>query len=159
MATFAKIKCFVASFLLFYVVYLWTFRCGKLDSLYSPFQEIKNKIQGDEPESIELVKDIPVVFKNKVDSLEFAACGKLNQFEDWLKPYTASVGIWLDTHVHSHPTFKKYAIQDKLAFAKAKYYQLIHPVVLEVFKYIELLQYKIVEFASPAVEKVKEKVN
>ncbi|KAG7195393.1 uncharacterized protein KQ657_003151 [Scheffersomyces spartinae] len=159
MATFAKIKCFVSSFLLFYVIYLWTYRCGQLDNLYSPLNAIKSKIAGDHPESVELIKDIPVVFKNEVDSFEFAACGKLNQFELWVKPYTASGFAWLDAHVYSHPTFKKYAMADKLTFAKTKYYQFVHPLVLEVFQYIEMLQYKVAELTSPLIAKVKKSVN
>lgn len=121
MGAFAKFKCFFVSFVLFYTVYLYTYRCPKTH----------------ESSLDHAVQVLTHPFSHQHDQL----CQKLDTVDHYVAPYRAKAHAFLDSHVHSHHLFKEYKVESKLQLAKAKYYELVHPWTLQFAALIELAEY------------------
>lgn len=123
MGCFAKFKCFFTSFLLFYTLYLYTYKCPKVHQ------------SGLDHAVLVLIHP----FSNQNDQL----CKGIETAEQYVAPYCAQVNQFLDTHVHSHHLYKEYAVESKLQSVKAHYYHFVHPWVLKFGSLVELAEYHI----------------
>lgn len=123
MTTFAKIKFYTASILLFYVVYLFTYKCPRNSETF-----VEHATQ-------KLIHP----FSHQHDKV----CGALDTGAAYVNPYLTKAHAFLDEHVHSHRLFKQYQVKSKASFAQAKYYEYVYPVVLKVWQFVELVEYHI----------------
>lgn len=127
MSAFAKIKCFITSFIAIYAIYLYSYKCSTIEeNSLSPLFGAHSQL-----------------------------CLTLTKGETYVQPYLAKATEFLDTHVHSHHTFKQYKVEEKLSTAKTSYTKYINPYVVEVYKLIEILEVKVYEYYVLAVEHLK----
>ncbi|CAK7893993.1 hypothetical protein CAAN1_02S00584 [[Candida] anglica] len=113
MACFAKVKCFVSSFVVAYIIYLLTYKCHNLNesaiehgvkSVFHPLSHTHNQ-----------------------------ACDKLNQGVNFLQPYLSSA----QSTIQSHALYKQYAVQDKVDTVSTYYATYAEKYVIQLFKLIE----------------------
>lgn len=125
MGCVAKFRLLVTSLVLFYSVYLYTYKCPKehqsalghaAQVLVHPFSHQHNQL-----------------------------CKGIDTAEQYVAPYCAKAHQFLDAHVHSHHLFKEYKVESKLHGVQAKYYQYVHPLVLQFFAYVEIVEYHVAQ--------------
>ncbi|CUM67976.1 uncharacterized protein PRCAT00005690001 [Priceomyces carsonii] len=133
--TLSKIKLFLSTFLLFYVTYLYTYKCEKLAE--SPLEH-----------------GVQQVF-HPLSHSHNVFCDALSKFEKFSTPYVESGHAFLDKNVHSHHLFIEYKIGEKLQVAKEKYYQFVYPVLLKIFEYFEVVEYHVSEHVIETYGKLK----
>lgn len=123
MACCFKFKTYLTALLVFYTVYLFSYKCPSLKEsglehsskvLIHPFSHAHNQV-----------------------------CEGLNTGSDFVAPYVAKAHEFLDTHVHSHPLFKKYEIEEKIQLAKAYYFSHAYPYVVQVWQFVEIAEHYI----------------
>ncbi|KAF7584306.1 hypothetical protein FOB63_000378 [Clavispora lusitaniae] len=123
MTSFAKIKCYAASFFVFYFLYLYVYKCPSthesflehtLGKVIHPFSHSHNKL-----------------------------CGAVDTANDKVTPYVNSVTTFVGDKVHSHPFYKQYQVEAKLNLVKAQYLQHVYPYVIKLFQLFEIVEYHI----------------
>lgn len=127
MSTFAKVKCFISSFLVIYAIYLYSYKCSTIEA---------NSL-------------------NPLFNAHSELCHVLTKGESYVQPYVAKVTQFLDTNVHSRPTFKQYKVEEKLSLAKSSYNKYVNPYVVEVYKLIEILELKVYQYYVLVLEQLK----
>ncbi|KAK6205049.1 uncharacterized protein RJT21DRAFT_137472 [Scheffersomyces amazonensis] len=128
MALFAKIKCFLASFLLFYTIYLYNYKCVELketsfehatETVFHPLTHHHNQL-----------------------------CESLEIGTNFIQPYVVKVQGFLDEHVHSHPLFKQYEIHEKIVAGQDAFGQYVYPYVYQVFQAVDAAEVVIYDQAT-----------
>lgn len=121
----AKFRLLVTSLVLFYTVYLYSYKCPKVhQSALGHAAHV-------------LVHP----FSHQDDQL----CKGIETAEQYVAPYCAKAHQFLDSHVHSHHLFKQYKVESKLQVVQAKYYQFVHPLVLQLFSFVEIVEYHVAQ--------------
>ncbi|ODV80025.1 uncharacterized protein CANTADRAFT_5700 [Suhomyces tanzawaensis NRRL Y-17324] len=133
--TLARIRLLLSSFLVVYVAYLFSYKCVQLKE-----STLEHGVQS---------------VLHPLTHTHNQACDALNQGSEYLKPYVAQVQQLLDTHVHSHPLFKQYKVEAKLACAKGKYQTYLSPYVQQVFQLIEIIELRVYEYVVAAYTEAK----
>jgi len=135
MSTFAKIKCFVASFLLFYTIYLYSYKCVELkettlehatQTVFHPLSHSHNQL-----------------------------CEALDIGTNFVHPYITQAHEFLDTHVHSHPLFIEYGIHEKLVSAQDAFVYYVYPYIHQLFQVVDVAEVAIYDFVFEQVEALK----
>ncbi|KAK6459042.1 uncharacterized protein RJT20DRAFT_11445 [Scheffersomyces xylosifermentans] len=120
MALLAKIKCYLSCILVFYTVYLFNYKCVQLKE--NPLEEAANTVFH------------PLTHHhNKL-------CGALDTASGYVNPYIAKTHEFLDEHVHSHPLFKEYKVEDKITCGKSKFNTYVYPYIEQLFKATEVVE-------------------
>lgn len=120
-----RLKCYVSSFILFYSLYLLTFKCNKLNE--TPLEH-----------------GIETVF-HPLSHHHNTLCDGLNKGVNFVNPYIDSVRHQLDEHVYSHHLYKQYKVDSKLEVVKGNYHQYVHPLVIKFLELVEVAEYHIAE--------------
>ncbi|RLV95512.1 hypothetical protein JA1_000999 [Spathaspora sp. JA1] len=128
MGAFAKIKCFLACFILYYSVYLYNFKCPALATV-----------------------DKSIIQTSPLYSEQVALCELLHtgvsKVQPYVQPLTENVHALLDQHVHSHPKFIEYKIEDKLTCAKGKLNTHVYPWFNKLFRETEIVEVHVYNYA------------
>ncbi|CAI5755904.1 unnamed protein product [Candida verbasci] len=120
MSSFAKIKCFLASFLIFYTSYLYFYKCQTL----TPLQEVGEKIL------------------HPLHSHHSQLCEVLHNGINYVEPYATKTHKFLDDNVHSHPLFIEYKIHEKIEFAKSQFIKYVYPRIYELYQLTDQVEAK-----------------
>lgn len=126
MALFSKLKFLVVSLVVFYSVYFASYKCHQktlLDHLTQP----------------DAGKYLNHPFAAQHDQL----CGVLNTGSSYVSPYVNKAVSFVDQHVHSHPTFKKYKVGAHLDKSKSFYSKNVAPYVHKFWQYVEVAEYHV----------------
>lgn len=118
--TAGKIKCYVSSILLFYVFYLYYYQCAKLKE--STLEHVGETVLH------------PLTHHHS------RACELLAKGESFVQPYVTVAHNWLDDHVHSHPLFIEYKIEDKIACGKSQLHKYLDPALDHLFGHVATVE-------------------
>lgn len=136
MTAFAKIRLIVTSIIAFYAIYLFSYKCVQLKE--SPLKHAVGSVIH------------PLTHSHN------QACEALSRGEVIVAPYVKKVSTFLDTHVHSHPLFKAYKVDQGLNFAKQQYFSFVYPLIIQLFKYVELAEVYVYGHGEVLYGKVKD---
>ncbi|KAK6460033.1 hypothetical protein DFJ63DRAFT_337993 [Scheffersomyces coipomensis] len=120
MALFAKIKCFVASFLLFYTIYLYNYKCVELKE--TSFEHAAESVL------------------HPLSHHHSQACEVLDTAAGYVHPYIVQTQAFLDEHVHSHPLFIEYGIHEKLVSVQDAFVTYVYPYIHQLFQYFAVVE-------------------
>lgn len=130
-----RLKCYISSFLVIYAVYLLTYKCNKLDE--SPLEH-----------------GIETVF-HPLSHHHSKLCDGLNKGVHFVNPYFETAGKYFDQHVRSHNLFKQYSVDDKLEVVRTSYNSYIHPLVIKLFEFFEVIEYHVYQHFAQQWAKVQ----
>ncbi|KAF3986393.1 hypothetical protein FT663_04536 [Candidozyma haemuli var. vulneris] len=120
MACLAKFRNLVVFTVLFYGLYLFTYKCPQV--VDHPIESSAKSIFS------------PLASTHK------HLCGHLNHGHQVATPYIGKVHQFLDDHVHSTAFFKDNKIEDKIQCAKGKFNTHVHPYVVKVWEGVEFVE-------------------
>ncbi|EMG48526.1 hypothetical protein SBY92_003863 [Candida maltosa Xu316] len=130
MSCFAKVKCFLACIIVYYISYLYNYKCPSL----TPLEQA--------------VEGVTETVLHPLHSHHSVLCEYLHSGIDTVQPYHAKVHDFLDEHIHQHPLFIEYKIEDKLTSAKKQFSTYVYPYINELYTFTDALEvqaYAVVE--------------
>ena len=133
MSCFAKVKCFLACIVLYYISYLYNYKCPTLTPLQEGVETILHPLH----------------------SHHSVLCDYLHTGINTVEPYTAKVHGFLDDHVHSHPLFIEYKVEDKLTCAKNKFSTYVYPYIHQLYQFTDVAEVHAHEHLSQVYDKVQ----
>lgn len=122
---FGRIKCFLSTFLLLYVVYLLSYKCVQLRE--TPLEHVTENVL------------------HPLTHTHNQLCDTLSRGEQFVAPYVDHAKSFLEKNVYSNEKYVEYKISDKVGLVQAKYYEFVHPLVIKLFQIIEVIEYHVTE--------------
>lgn len=125
---FLKLKFLVTSFTLFYLTYLLTYKCPKVNET-SLTEEVLHPLS----------------------QHHSTVCNGLSRGVEFVTPYVEKAHGYLDANVHphiyNHPAYKEYKVEERFNCAKGKYFEHVWPRVLTVFSHFEVVEKQVADYA------------
>ncbi|RCK62458.1 hypothetical protein Cantr_09269 [Candida viswanathii] len=134
MSLFAKVKCFLTCLIVYYITYLYNYKCPTLST---PLQEgIEHIIH-------------PLSNQHSV------LCEYLHSGVEFVEPYHAKVHAFLDDNVHNTQFFIDNKIEDKISDAKDKFTTYVYPYVHELYKLTDVVEVHVYDHLSGVYDQVQ----
>lgn len=134
MSCFAKVKCFLACFIVYYISYMYNYKCPTLST---PLQE-----------GIEHII-------HPLSSQHSILCAYLQTGITTIEPYHAKVHTFLDENVHNTQFFIDNKIEDKISCAKSKFTTYVYPYIHELYKWTDVVEIQAYDKLTNVYEEVQ----